>query len=141
MVENALFPHLDSFTEDRQTSSLNIPSEVTSTSSLSRPSTTMHPIASPTLSVPNSNLHRSKPRSLPPLIRRTVVPELQHLMSLSLCMSLSLYPQPSNSQRQPFELYTIQKTPCSASINASCIHPSPRSKPPRLLRSYRSMLT
>lgn len=36
MVENGLFPHLDSFADDRHTSPLNIPSEVTSTSSLSR---------------------------------------------------------------------------------------------------------
>jgi len=34
VVENVLFPHLDSFTEDRQTSPLNTPSELTSTSSL-----------------------------------------------------------------------------------------------------------
>ena len=43
VVENGLFPHLDSFTEDRQASPLNIPSERASTSSLSKSSTTIPP--------------------------------------------------------------------------------------------------
>ena len=41
VVENVLFPHLDSFTEDRPASPLNTPSELASTSSLWRSSTTV----------------------------------------------------------------------------------------------------
>jgi hypothetical protein len=62
MVENGLFPHLDSFTEDRQASPLKIPSERASTSSLSKSSTTVPPTSVSFLRhllAPSGNLSKS----------------------------------------------------------------------------------